>query len=443
VRRLLRHAALAVSASLLLPLLAGCATGASASVGGPISVAGFTRVDPVIVAAPALAQPTLDITVGIASLQTPALVAARRRKAATGVSARGPVVAGVLKDVRVRAGDMVRKGQVVAVFDDRMLLLGVDSATAAYRKAVASADTMKSTADDLRDQRAKIRTARRTLLAQQALLGTTAGKLRGQLAQLRTQTSQLEAAQARLRAARSDLAAKLALAEKLASSPTPPPGIAGMVAQLKSALAKVDGRLAAISGALPKLRAAVPQLTGALAKMAAAGPALAAAKAKIASALSKMADGISQLENASKVIGIAAAAQSTGVSIARYAVSQATIVSPVDGVVLSVRPSGQTVVVGAPIATIRPKGDVLVDAYLAPDQVSRVKVGDRADVTVDSLSGTLAGRVSAIGTGVEFPPANYPTQIVHLANAVHVTIAVPYASAPIGVPADVVIHPSS
>jgi multidrug resistance efflux pump len=324
-----------------------------------------------------------------------------------------------------------------------MLRAGVESAQAAYRRSIATADTMKSSASELRDQRAKIRSARRTLLSQQAMLNTQSGKLRSQLVQLQAQIPQLEGAQAKLVAAQGDLKAKLAEAEKLAASPTPPPGIGDVVAQLRGALGKVTGQLAGVRAALVKLRAAVPQLKAVLGKMSAGSAAMASAKAKIASALSKMSDGISQLNSASSVLRMAAAAQSTGVAMAKYALSQATVVAPTDGVVLSARPTGQTVVVGAPIATIRPAGDVLVDVYLSPEQAARVKVGDPAEVTVDSVKGAVPGRVSVVGTTVEFPPANYPTQIVHLANTVHVTVSAPGTSLPVGVPADVVVRPPS
>ena len=441
MRAPLRLAALLAAACLVAPAVSGCTASASAA-SGSIAVTGFTRVDPVVVAAPALARPALDVTIGIAKLQTPALIMARR-KAASGPRPRGPVVAGVLREVRVRPGDAVKKGQIVAVFDDRMLRLGVDSAQAAYRKALAAADTMNATADDLRTQRAEVRTARRTLLDQQELLSTGSTKLEGQLAQLKAQIPQLETAAAGLSGARAGLAAKLAHAEKLAASPTPPPGIAAVVAQLKGALAQVDGKAATVHAALAKLRAAVPQLTAVLAKMAAGSAAMAGAKTQIASALSQMADGISQLDNAGSVLRTAAGAQSTGVAIARRDLKEATVLSPVDGLVLSARPSGQTVIVGAPIAVIRPRGEVLVDVYLSPAQVSRVKVGDRAQVTVDSIAGTVAGRVSSIASVVSFPPANYPTPIVHLADTVQVTVAVPATRIPVGVPADVVIQPST
>ena len=432
-----RFAAVVAALCLLLPVVSGCVSDASAAE-GPIAVAGATRADSVVIAAPTLSQPALDVTVGIAKFQTPALIAARRKAAAAAARARGPVVSGRLTEVKVRPGDMVKKGQVLAAFDDKMLLVGVESAQAAYRRSVATADTMRATASTVRDQRSKVYTARRTLRQQQALLGTSKTKLAAQLAQLQTAAPSMRAGLAQLMPLRAQTAANLAKAEAAAHSPNPPPGAAALVAQLRKNLAILDGKIAGAKAGL----AAIPKLQAALGKMAVGQAAMAAAKAKIASGLSQMADAIGQLENASDTIRIAAGAQAAGEKLAKYAADQAVLRAPVDGLVIQSVQPGQVVMVGAPVVTIRPTGDVLVDVYLSPEQAARVKVGDRADVTVDSLKGSLAGRVSVVGTTVEFPPANYPTPIVHLASTVRVTVAVPDARLPVGVPADVVIHPS-
>jgi multidrug resistance efflux pump len=426
------------AACLVASAVSGCAADASASA-GPIAVAGFTRVDPVVITGPALQRPTLDVTVGIAQLQTPALLAGQRKKAAAAAVTRGPSVAGVLRSVPVNKGDTVKKGQVVAVLDDSMLALGVESAKAAYRKAVATADTMKSTASDIRDQRVTVYAARSTLKHQAALLGTQKTKLAQQLSKLQAAAPGMKTGLAQLTTVRAGLSAQLAAAETAAHSSSPPPGIDKAIAGLKKSVAQIDGKILQIRQGF----AAIPQLQGALGKMAAGQAAMATAKVKIASGLSQMATAIHQLENASDIMRIASGAQSVGMGLAKYAAGQAVLRAPVDGLVIQGLPAGEVVMAGAPVVTIRPKGDVLVDVYLEPGQASRVRVGNRAQVAVDSVAGKLAGRVSVVGRTVEFPPANYPTPIVHLANTVHVTISVHDARLPVGIPADVVIYPSS
>lgn len=301
---------------------------------------------------------------------------------------------------------------------------------------------MLANADDLRDQRTTVRDARSQLVSQQQLLGEQKTKLTAQLAQMKSQQPKLEAALGSLRAARADLQAKLEAAEKLAASPTPPPGIAQAVAQLKGAIAQLDGKLVALETGLGQLKAAIPQIEAGLAKMQTGEVAMADARTKIADALSQMADGIDQLENAHDVMRVAARAQAVGVDIARFTREQTTLRAPADGLVLSALPAGQLAMVNAPVVVIRPLGAVLVDVYLAPDVAARVKAGDSADVTTDSLSETFAGRVQTVWPMVQFPPNNYPTTVTHMANAVRVTVAVEDDRLPVGVPADVAIHPS-
>ncbi len=423
--------------------VAGCASAsASGASTGDITVAGTTRVDLVTVSAPAPSTAGIDVTVGIAKLQTPVLIAARRKAASASAASRAARPAGILTSVTVRPGDTVKKGQVLARLDDRMLRVAVDDAEAASRKAVATADTMKANASTLRDQRSTVLDARSLLLQQQTLLSTQSGKVASQIDQIKTKIGQLTAALEGLRAARATLAGQLAAAERAASSPTPPPGIQKVIGGLKAALGKVDAKIGQLEGALAGLNAALPQLEAVSAKMAQGATQMVTAKATIATALSKMADGIDQLEQASSTMKIAAKAQSAGVDLARFALDQATMRAPVDGTIVSALPAGQLAMVGAPVVVIRPRTAVLVDAYLSPDQVSRVKAGDKADVTLDSLPKPLPGRVKTIWPSVEFPPNNYPTPIVHLAYAVRVTVEVPDQRLPLGVPADVVIHPS-
>ena len=155
----------------------------------------------------------------------------------------------------------------------------------------------------------------------------------------------------------------------------------------------MDAQIAKLQGALGKMRAALPQLGAASAKMAAGKAAMSAAKSKIRSALSQMADGIGQLDSASDAMRKAAAAQAAGVEVARHAVDETRLRAPADGTVVSALPGGQVAMIGAPVVVIRPAGPVLLDAFLSPDQASRVRVGDRADVTLDSVKGPVQGTV--------------------------------------------------
>lgn len=428
-----RRTRLALVSALVAVAVGGTSCTHAAASG--IAVAGDTRVDLVTVAAPRLGYPTVDVTVGIAKSQTPAALAIARKKAAAAAAAaaanRAPVAAGLVSSVKVRAGDRVKKGQVVATLDTRLLDLGVDSAEAAFRRAVATADTLHANALTLRDTRATAAAAGRAGLATgQAKLDAALAGLSANVAKLRAGIAASEAALAQARAA-------LAGAEKLAESPHPPPGIQQTIASLKRAITAIQPKIAQLRALEATLLAA--QRT---AKTAGAGQ-LAAGRRKLASALAKISSGITTLENLSDIARIASGAQAAGVDLARQARDQATLRSPVDGVVVSAMPGGQIAMVGAPVVVIRPKGTTLVDTYVAPEDIGRVRVGDRADVTLDSVHGVLQGAVATVWPDQTFPPTNYPTQIVHLSRVVRVTVSVRDGDLPLGVPADVIIHPSS
>lgn len=441
-----RSSLTAVAAASLAAVLALSGCGSAVGASGPISVAGTTRVDLVTVSAPAPSDPVVDVTVGIAKLQTPQLIAQRRRQAqaakAAAASLMTPRPAGVLARVEVRPGDRVKKGQVVAVMDDAALRLGVALAEAGYRRSVAQSELMAANADELRDQRSQVYDARATLASQESMLSGQKDRLTGQAAAMEAQLPKLRAAQAGLRSARSGLGAQLAQAEKAAQSPTPPPGIQQVIAKLKGAIAKVDAQTVQVSGALSGIEAALPKMRSGLAQMRTGLGKMDAAKGQIRTALSKMADGIDQLEQTSDVLSIAARAQSAGVDIAKLTLADAVLRSPVAGTVVSAQPAGQLAMVGAPVVTIRPDRDVAVDIYLAPEQAARVKAGDRATVTLDSIKEPLKGAVATVWPSAEFPPNAYPTPIVHLTTVERVTVTVPDKTLPLGVPVDVVISPS-
>lgn len=403
-----RREALLVAAAVLLQL-AGCARSAS----DDISVSGQTRVDLVTVSAPRLDSPTADTAVGIARQQPPdardrsgasalsvmmkaSSYRAHNVAAAAAAAARRPSVAGTLGTVTVQPGDVVRKGQVLARFDDRLLKLAVGNAEAAERAAAAKGDVLASQVADLHNLRASVgRKGRARLAAGQSQLDSKRFEL-----------------QAKLAAA---IQAKAAL-PRLLQVPHPTPE---------------QRQAVSLAMALPQLRAAGRQLDAAQSRID-------AGREKLESALAKMTDGIRQLESACEVARAAAGIPAVGVHAAKAALDQATIIAPCDGVVMRAMQAGEVAIVGAPVVTIRPTGPTLVDTYLEPGQAACVKAGASADIALDSLP-EVHGRVWTVSSRLESPPSNYPTQIVHLSRVVHVTVSVP-ETLPIGVPVDVVIH---
>ncbi len=435
-----------VAAALAAATVAGCATRAGAGSGG-IAVAGETRADLVSVAAPGLSTPALDVTVGIARPQQGAGIpdisasvskavsaksqsAAAQQRAAAAAGAR-PVPAGLLATVTVVPGSIVHEGQVVAVFDTRLLDLGVANAQAAYRRQLAQADALSSQASELRDQRGSVREQRAKLIEAQAQLEST-------LAQAETGMSQLKGGVAQLSAqVAADGKALAAAEEQLAATPAGPAhdALASQVAGLKQKIAAEQARLAKLQAQLQQVEAGVPRLRQGLAQAQ-------AGRGRIASGLSQLTDAIGQLESGSEIVRAYASAQAVAVELARAALSQGTLRAPCDGVVVGAMHSGEVAIVGAPVVAVRPAGPTLVDSYLTSAQLAGVRAGVPADVALDSVRGVLNGRVRDVGANEEFPPSNYPTQIVHLSRVVRVTVSVP-ETLPLGVPADVVIRPKS
>jgi multidrug resistance efflux pump len=437
--RLRRTAAACVTLAIAVASLSGCAK----SVSTGIAVSGATRVDLVTVAAPKLTAPTIDVTAGIikpkrSDIATPGMGAmmtaqmkaasAAAQAAAAAAAARRPIPAGMLTSVSVRPGDRVKKGQVIATFDDALLKLGVQSAEAAERKAGATPRILASQASDLRDTRATARsTGRAQLAAGQQKLDSGKASLEAKIALAVAMQPKLPAMLAALPGLKATLGALVA---KPVKTPADREAIAALTKQIKE-----------IGGA-QALVAALPTMRGLLQQMAAAQQQLNAGKAKLNSGIAKLSDAIDQLSSGSDVARVAAGIPSAARAAAETALSQATLRAPCDGVVVTALHAGEVPIVGAPVVTIRPSGDTLLDTYLTLEQLSHVKTGCSADVSVDSVRAPLRGTVKWISADQQFAPSNYPTQIVHLSRVVRVTVSVPDVL-PAGVPADVVIHPSS
>jgi multidrug resistance efflux pump len=90
---------------------------------------------------------------------------------------------------------------------------------------------------------------------------------------------------------------------------------------------------------------------------------------------------------------------------------------------------------------IRPDEQTKVDSYLAPQQLTSVAVGSKATVNFDSnTGGPLTGRVTQIALNAQFPPTNFPTDIVHMTNTIQVTVTLDKGAwAPPGTPVDLTI----
>ena len=421
----------------VVALLAGAvwwSQSSKASPAGHLLVAGNVRPDIRTISAPALTYPTPDYTVGIPR-PAGSMSSGSKKPAATSSARSGqPVVAGMLKSVDVREGDSVTAGQPVAQFDTEMLALGVAQAKAAERKAHKDVSVMGKNIDDLATAENKLSTARGKMATAKSGLLKARTALTKARKQLVAQRKKLLAAKAQ----RPQYEALLANLKKQAATFPPgqvPAALQKQIAQLTGLLASIDPGLAGIAKGLAKVDSNLAKINKGLV-------ALPKAAAKIASAESKLADAKVQLRNAKDVLGIVARGQGIGVRLAEARRLQASVLSSVDGIVTFARHEGTVAMVGAPIVRVQAAGPQRVDTYLTAEQVALVSLGSEAEITYDSVPGTvLHGSVSELGSAYVFPPTSFPTQVVHMTRALKVTVLLDEGmSAPAGTPVDISLH---
>jgi multidrug efflux pump subunit AcrA (membrane-fusion protein) len=404
IREMSRRTIVTTLAVIVLAVALGAALyakSASAVTPGMLVLAGDVRVDENVVVAPTITYPTPDYTVGIPTTAT----AAPKRKAPAAPS-RLPVVSGFLKQVFVAEGTHVTSGEPVAQLDTAMLDLGVRQAETARAKSQAALDVLDNNLDKLATARAKLVTARATLLKTRAAIETTLTTL------LKTRTS---------------LEASISAIEKLIAMPGgPPPHVPPftvILAGMKAGLAQLNTGIAAIKTGLVKINQGF---------------------AMISTGFTQLDTARTQLQNARKLVVISVGAQTAAVDLAKAARGQATILASATGVVTYVRPAGTAVMVGAPVVRIRPDGPTHVYTYLTADELAQVSIGTRATVSFDSNPGApLAGHVSYLGDVTNVPPTSFPTSVVHMTRAVRVTIQLDDGqTAPPGTPVDIEISTS-
>jgi HlyD family secretion protein len=124
-------------------------------------------------------------------------------------------------------------------------------------------------------------------------------------------------------------------------------------------------------------------------------------------------------------------------------ISDATIVSPVSGMVThKVVEPGEFVGPGVPLLTIADLDDVRLNIYVTEVELGRVRLGQRAEIRIDSHPDrSLGGTVIFISPEAEFTPKNVQTkeERVKLVYRVKVEIPNPESILKPGMPADALI----
>ena len=131
-------------------------------------------------------------------------------------------------------------------------------------------------------------------------------------------------------------------------------------------------------------------------------------------------------------------------SQARTRLEETTLVAPTAGSVLSKHvEAGEQVAPGTPVVTIGRLEEVWIRGYVPESELPRIKLGQKARVTVDGLKGKIfAGRLDFISPEAEFTPKNVQTEKerVRLVYRIKVTVPNPDLVLKPGMPADAVIE---
>jgi membrane fusion protein YbhG len=129
-----------------------------------------------------------------------------------------------------------------------------------------------------------------------------------------------------------------------------------------------------------------------------------------------------------------------GRDLLKKTIADATILSPVSGIVThKAIEAGEFVGLGTPLLTIADLDKVRLDIYLTEVELGRVRLGQPADVRIDSYPDrSLSGRVIFLSPEAEFTPKNVQTreERVKLVYRVKIEIPNPEGILKPGMPAD-------
>lgn len=366
-----------------------------------------------------------------------------------------PKIQGRVVRLAVSEGDRVRSGQVLAQLDDREARAQVAQA----RAAVAAAE-------------AHLLQAEQALETDQAVTGAQVLQARAQLQAAQTRVPQAELAL--------DLQRRTAY-EAVASARAQLHTAQALAISAHSTLEKArtdfgraqtlfaEGAIAAqaVDQAKTAYDAAVAQARSADDAVAQARSALAVAEANQAQVAIRLQEllasraGVSQAQAAyeSAQAGATVVAQRRQeVTALRAALDQARanlrylvilagytqVTAPVDGVVLTKNvEQGEVVAPGTPLYTLVDPSDIWLRVFIPEDRIGLVRLGQRAEVTVDTFPGrTFPGRVTEISSQAEFTPGNVQTKEdrVKLVFGVKIRLDNRDGSLKPGMPADAVIE---
>ncbi len=299
-------------------------------------------------------------------------------------SALAPKMSGRLLEVRVREGDEVNAGDIVAILDDEQIRARQNQAQAALKVAEAKTTSARGQVAVLQEQ------------LKQNDLSTNQAKEDSQ-GRVRQAEADLTAAEADL--AQQEASYKLALFDEDAYTRLARTG-AVSERQGKQSVATADQLAAAVAAAGRRVEASRGELTTARANLANPG----IREAQAAAVRRQLTQQRSEIDG-----DIASVEQ------ARYSLTEAdanrqdlTIRAPFTGTIITrAAEPGEVVTAGTAIVTLLDRSKVYLRGFIPEGQIGKVKIGQAAHVYLDSNPNQpLDAYVSRIDPQATFTPEN-------------------------------------
>jgi HlyD family secretion protein len=299
-------------------------------------------------------------------------------------SAVAPKTSGRILEVRVREGDKVKAGDVIAMLDDQQIRAREEQARAALNEAEARARAAQAQIPVLQQQ-----LLQNQLLTEQASMDA-GGRVRQAEADLASAEADLARDQAAYDIALFDKDAYTHLAQTGAVSERQGKQAVAAADQAAASLAAGKRRVEAAQGSLAAVRANLsnPGIRGAQAE--AVQKQMAQQEAEIASTMAGTAQARAQLAEAQANRG------------------DLTLKAPFDGTVMTrAAEPGEVVTAGTAIITLLDLSKVYLRGFVPEGQIGRVAIGQSARVYLDSNpKQPLSAYVARIDPEATFTPEN-------------------------------------
>jgi len=299
-------------------------------------------------------------------------------------SAVAPKTSGRILEVRVREGDTVKGGDIIAILDDEQVRARQEQAQAALLAAQAKTVAAQAQISILQEQ------------LKENELYTEQSKVDSQ-GRVRQAEADVAAAEADL--AQQEASYQLALFDKDAYTRLAATG-AVSERQGKQSVATADQQAAAVAAANRRVEAARGSLTTAQANLSNPG----IREAQVAGVRRQIAQQEAEIANAK-----------AGAEQARFQLTEAqanrqdlTVIAPFDGTIITrAAEPGEVVTAGTAIVTLLDLTKVYLRGFVPEGQIGRVKLGQPAHVYLDSNPNQpLDAYVSRIDPQATFTPEN-------------------------------------